>query len=599
MSKAIGIDLGTSNSVVVVMEGGTPQVIPNQEGGRTTPSIVAFTSMGETLVGQIAKRQAVTNPHNTVHGVKRLVGRRFDSPAVKAALRLSPYRIVESAGGDAHVQIDDRVYSPPEIEAIVLRKLKEAAEDYLGEPVDEAIVSVPAYFNDAQRNATKDAGTISGLRVWRILNEATAAALAYGMIEKKWGKVAIYDLGGGTFDVSILELNDGIYQVLATAGDTYLGGEDFDDLIIHWLAEEFQKEHDIDLRVDRMALSRLRAAAEKAKCELSIQPQAEISLPFIAADASGPKHLTTVLSRVQFEQMIQPMLEHTANLCREALREAGLKATDIDEVVPVGGQTRTPAVLGAIKKIFGREPNRSVNPDEVVAIGAAIQTGILQGEVTDLMLLDVTPHTLGIETKDGTFTPLVERNSNIPTKKSRIFTTVVDNQPEVEIHVLQGEGRRAEENTSLARFRLGRLSPAPAREPEIEVTFEMDVNGILEVTALDQATGRQQNVTVRASSGLTRSEVETARIRVQGHAGPDYEIRERKRVDAQLLGFLLGIRKNLERLRAKLTDEERISAERTIRMAGAAREGSVVEMQDALENLERVAELLERAWLRP
>ena len=599
MSKAIGIDLGTSNSVVVVMEGGTPQVIPNQEGGRTTPSIVAFTSMGETLVGQIAKRQAVTNPHNTVHGVKRLVGRRFDSPAVKAALRLSPYRIVESAGGDAHVQIDDRVYSPPEIEAIVLRKLKEAAEDYLGEPVDEAIVSVPAYFNDAQRNATKDAGTISGLRVWRILNEATAAALAYGMIEKKWGKVAIYDLGGGTFDVSILELNDGIYQVLATAGDTYLGGEDFDDLIIHWLAEEFQKEHDIDLRVDRMALSRLRAAAEKGKCELSIQPQAEISLPFIAADASGPKHLTTVLSRVQFEQMIQPMLEHTANLCREALREAGLKATDIDEVVPVGGQTRTPAVLGAIKKIFGREPNRSVNPDEVVAIGAAIQTGILQGEVTDLMLLDVTPHTLGIETKDGTFTPLVERNSNIPTKKSRIFTTVVDNQPEVEIHVLQGEGRRAEENTSLARFRLGRLSPAPAREPEIEVTFEMDVNGILEVTALDQATGRQQNVTVRASSGLTRSEVETARIRVQGHAGPDYEIRERKRVDAQLLGFLLGIRKNLERLRAKLTDEERISAERTIRMAGAAREGSVVEMQDALENLERVAELLERAWLRP
>jgi len=599
MSKAIGIDLGTSNSVVVVMEGGTPQVIPNQEGGRTTPSIVAFTSMGETLVGQIAKRQAVTNPHNTVHGVKRLVGRRFDSPAVKAALRLSPYRIVESAGGDAHVQIDDRVYSPPEIEAIVLRKLKEAAEDYLGEPVDEAIVSVPAYFNDAQRNATKDAGTISGLRVWRILNEATAAALAYGMIEKKWGKVAIYDLGGGTFDVSILELNDGIYRVLATAGDTYLGGEDFDDLIIHWLAEEFQKEHDIDLRVDRMALSRLRAAAEKAKCELSIQPQAEISLPFIAADASGPKHLTTVLSRVQFEQMIQPMLEHTANLCREALREAGLKATDIDEVVPVGGQTRTPAVLGAIKKIFGREPNRSVNPDEVVAIGAAIQTGILQGEVTDLMLLDVTPHTLGIETKDGTFTPLVERNSNIPTKKSRIFTTVVDNQPEVEIHVLQGEGRRAEENTSLARFRLGRLSPAPAREPEIEVTFEMDVNGILEVTALDQATGRQQNVTVRASSGLTRSEVETARIRVQGHAGPDYEIRERKRVDAQLLGFLLGIRKNLERLRAKLTDEERISAERTIRMAGAAREGSVVEMQDALENLERVAELLERAWLRP
>ena len=599
MSKVIGIDLGTSNSVVVVMEGGTPRVIPNQEGARTTPSIVAFTSKGEALVGQIAKRQALTNPQNTVYGVKRLVGRRFDSPAVKAAMRLCPYRIVESASGDARVRIDDRVYSPPEIEAIVLRKLKAAAEDYLGEPVEEAIVSVPAYFNDAQRNATKDAGTIAGLKVQRILNEATAAALAYGMIEKTRGFVAIYDLGGGTFDVSIVELNDGIYEVLATAGDTYLGGEDFDDLIVQWLVEEFQREHDIDLRFDRMALWRLREAAEKAKCELSTQPQAEIVLPFISADGSGPKHLNTVLSRSRFEQMIQPMLEHTEKLCREALRDAGLKATEIDVAVPVGGQTRTPAVLEAMKRIFRTEPNRSVNPDEVVGIGAAIQTGILQGEVTDMVLLDVTPHTLGIETKDGSFTPVIERNSNIPTKKSRFFTTVVDNQPNVEVHVLQGERHRAEENTSLARFRLGRLNPAPAREPEIEVTFEMDVNGILQVTALDQATGRQQNVTVRASSGLTPSEVERARIHVEGRVGPEYEIRERNRLDAWLLRLLLGTRQTLEHLRAKLTDEERISAERTIRKAGAAREGSREEIQDAIENLEKVVRMLARARLRP
>jgi molecular chaperone DnaK len=594
MSKLIGIDLGTSNSVVVVMEGGTPQVIPNQEGARTTPSIVAFTGKGETLVGQIAKRQALTNPENTIHGVKRLVGRRFDSPAVKAAMRLSPYKIVESPGGDAHVRIGDRLYSPPEIEAILLRRLKAAAEDYLGEPVEEAIVSVPAYFNDAQRSATKDAGTIAGLKVQRILNEATAAALAYGMIENRRGFVAIYDLGGGTFDVSILELDDGIYQVLATAGDTYLGGEDFDDLIIHWLVEEFEKDHGIDVRSDRMALQRLREAAEKAKCELSTQPQAEIVLPFLSADSNGPKQLSTVLSRGRFEKMIQPMLEHTANLCREALRDAGLKATDIDFAVPVGGQTRTPAVLKAIRNIFGKEPNRSVNPDEVVAIGAAIQTGILQGEVTDLVLLDVTPHTLGIETKDGTFTPVIERNRNIPTKISRIFTSVVDNQPEVEIHVLQGEGHRAEENTSLARFRLGRLNPAPAREPKIEVTFEMDVNGILQVTALDQATGRQQNVSVRASSGLTESEVERARRERSVFDEP----RSRDRLTAQLLGLIQSTRKTLELLRVKLTPEELALSERTIRIAETATEGSLQDLEAALAKLESVAEMLGQTIMR-
>jgi molecular chaperone DnaK len=594
VSRVIGIDLGTSNSVVCVMEGGTPQVIPNQEGARTTPSIVAFTSKGETLVGQIARRQALTNPLNTIHGVKRLVGRRFDSPAVKAAMRLCPYRIVEAPNGDAHVQIDDRVYSPPEIEAIVLRKLKAAAEDYLGEPVEEAIVSVPAYFNDAQRNATKDAGTIAGLKVQRILNEATAAALAYGMIEKKSGKVAVYDLGGGTFDISILELNDGIYQVLATAGDTYLGGEDFDELIIRGLVADFRYEHGIDLTSDGMALQRLREAAEKAKCELSTQPQAEIVLPFLSADASGPKHLDTVLSRARFEKIIQPMLHHTAELCREALREAGLKATDIDEVVPVGGQTRTPAVLHAIEEIFGSKPNRSVNPDEVVGIGAAIQTGILQGEVTDLMLLDVTPHTLGIETKDGTFTPVIERNSNIPTKISRIFTTVVDNQPDVEVHVLQGEGRLAEENTSLARFRLGRLSPAPAREPQIEVTFEIDVNGILQVTAQDQGTKRQQNITVRAASGLSQSEVERAR-REQAAFEKAWR---RDVLPAQLMGLIQSTQKTLELLRTKLTREEQVLAERRIREAGAAKDGSLEEMRVALSNLESVAEMLGQALMR-
>jgi molecular chaperone DnaK len=423
-------------------------------------------------------------------------------------MRLSPYRIVEAPNGDAHVQIHDRVYSPPEIEATILRYLKEAAEDYLGEPVEEAIISVPAYFNDAQRQATKDAGTIAGLKVQRILNEATAAALAYGMIERKRGIVAIYDLGGGTFDVSILEVQDGIYQVLATTGDTYLGGEDFDELIIDWLIDEFQKAHAIDLTGDRMALLRLKEAAEKAKIELSTQPQAEIFLPFLSADRSGPKHLATVLTRTRFEEMIRPMLEHTARLCQAALHDAGLDATDVHEVVPVGGQTRTPAVFFAIRETFGLEPNRSVNPDEVVAIGAAIQTGILQGEVTDLVLLDVTPHTLGVETKDGTFTPIVERNSNIPTKKSRIFTTVVDQQPYVEVHVLQGEAHLADENISLARFRLGRLDPAPAKQPEIEVTFEIDVNGIVQVTAMDLATERQQNITVQASSGLSHAELE-------------------------------------------------------------------------------------------
>jgi molecular chaperone DnaK len=598
LSKVVGIDLGTTNSCIVVMEGGTPQVIPNQEGARTTPSIVAFTSKGERLVGQIAKRQALTNPQNTVYGVKRLIGRRFNSPEVQHSSKVLPYQIIEAANGDAHLQIDNRVYSPPEISAIVLQKLKAAAEDYLGEPVEEAIITVPAYFNDSQRNATKDAGTIAGLKVQRILNEPTAASLAYGMIERKSGKVAVYDLGGGTFDISILELNDGIYQVLATGGDTYLGGEDFDQLIINWLVEEFQKENGIDLRGDRMALQRLKEAAEKAKCELSTQPQAEIVLPFISANQSGPKHLNTVLTRTKFEQMIQPLLDRTVKPCEDALKEAGLSKQDLDEVIPVGGQTRTPKVLETIKKIFAKEPNRSVNPDEVVSIGAAIQTGILQGEVTDLVLLDVTPHTLGIETKDGTFTPLIERNSNIPTKKSRIFTTVTDNQTKVEVHVLQGEGNMAHDNTSLGKFMLTDVAPAPKGVPQIEVTFEIDVNGIVQVTALDQATGRQQNITVRAASGLTQSEVDKARTEADKQSKREEGMRQRDKVTAQLQGLIQSTRKTYELLQAKLTDQERSQATAALSRAEQTREGSLEDLQAALATLETTAEALGQAMMR-
>ena len=598
MSKVVGIDLGTTNSCIVVMEGGTPQVIPNQEGARTTPSIVAFTSKGERLVGQIAKRQALTNPQNTVYGVKRLIGRRFNSPEVQHSSKVLPYQIIEAANGDAHLQIDNRVYSPPEISAIVLQKLKAAAEDYLGEPVEEAIITVPAYFNDSQRNATKDAGTIAGLKVQRILNEPTAASLAYGMIEKKSGKVAVYDLGGGTFDISILELNDGIYQVLATGGDTYLGGEDFDQLIIGWLVEEFQKENGIDLRGDRMALQRLKEAAEKAKCELSTQPQAEIVLPFISANQSGPKHLNTVLTRTKFEQMIQPLLDRTVEPCEDAIKEAGLSKQELDEVIPVGGQTRTPKVLETIKKIFAKEPNRSVNPDEVVSIGAAIQTGILAGEVTDLVLLDVTPHTLGIETKDGTFTPLIERNSNIPTKKSRIFTTVTDNQTKVEVHVLQGEGNMANENTSLGKFMLTDVAPAPKGVPQVEVTFEIDVNGIVQVTALDQATGRQQNITVRAASGLTQSEVDKARTEADKQSKREEGMRQRDKVTAQLQGLIQSTRKTYELLHAKLTEQERSQATAALSRAEQTREGSLEDLKAALSTLETTAEALGQAMMR-
>ena len=483
MGKMIGIDLGTTNSCVAVMEGGVPQVIPNQEGARTTPSIVGFTAKGERLVGQIAKRQALTNPKNTVYAVKRLIGRKFDSPEAEEARKFLPFQLVGAPNGDVHIQIEDKVYSPPEISSFVLQKLKAAAEDYLGEAVEEAIITVPAYFNDPQRQATKDAGLVAGLKVSRIINEPTAAALAYGL--KNTGKngqfVAVYDLGGGTFDITILEMADGLFQVRATGGDTYLGGEDFDQRIIDWLIGEFQRETGIDLTQDRMALQRLKEAAEKAKCELSTAQQTEIVLPFISADASGPKHLNTVLTRQRYEELTDELLERTIEPCRRCLADASMKPEQIDEVLLVGGQTRAPKVTEVVRKLFGKEPNRAVNPDEGVAMGAAIQTGIIQGEVKDLVLLDVTPHTLGIETKDGTFTPLIERNSTIPTRKSRVFTTVADNQTRVEVHVLQGESDMAAYNKSLAKFELTSIPPAPKGVPQIEVTFEIDVNGIVSV----------------------------------------------------------------------------------------------------------------------
>ncbi|MCI0410253.1 MAG: molecular chaperone DnaK, partial [Acidobacteria bacterium] len=500
-----------------------------------------------------------------------------------------------ASNGDVHIKIDNKIYSPPELSAIVLQKLKAAAEDYLGEAVEEAIITSPAYFNDSQRQATRDAGTIAGLKVQRILNEPTAAALAYGLKHKKSGKVAVYDLGGGTFDISILELQDGLYQVLSTGGDTYLGGEDIDQLIINWLVEEFQKETGIDLTGDRMALQRLKEAAEKAKCELSTAMQSEIVLPFISANQSGPKHLNTVLTRAKFEQMITPLLERTIAPCNQALKDANLSASEVDEIIVVGGQTRTPKVVEVVRQVFNKEPNRSVNPDEVVSIGAAIQTGILQGEVKDLVLLDVTPHTLGIETKDGTFTPLIERNSTIPTKKARIFTTVADNQTKVEIHVLQGENDKAAYNTSLGRFELTDIPPAPKGVPAIEVIFEIDVNGIVQVTAKDQATSREQNITVRAGSGLTQSEVERLRTETQTRESGDRQEKERERVMGQLQGLMGSTRRTFELISPKLTDEERSHAASALAGAEKAKEGSLDDIKQALAQLETAAEALGQA----
>lgn len=526
MGKIIGIDLGTTNSVVAVMEGGEPTVISAAEGERLVPSVVAVNKNHERLVGRVARNQAVVNPENTIFSIKRFMGRRYDDPEVQKAMTRVPYKVATAPNGDVRVVLDGKEYSPPEISAMILAKIKADAEAYLGEPITQAVITVPAYFNDAQRNATKDAGRIAGLEVLRIINEPTASSLAYGLDKKKDEVIAVYDLGGGTFDISILDVGDGVFQVRSTSGDTFLGGDDFDQRIIDYVADEFKREQGIDLRQDRQALQRLKEAAEKAKIELSSLMQTEINLPYITADASGPKHLTMTLTRAKLEQLTQDLIERTLGPVRQALKDAGLEPHQIDEVVLVGGMTRMPAVQEAVRKLFGKEPHKGVNPDEVVAVGAAIQAGVLGGEVKDILLLDVTPLTLSIETLGGVATPMIERNTTIPTRKSQIFSTASDNQNQVEIHVLQGERPMAADNKSLGKFILDGIPPAPRGVPQIEVTFDIDANGILKVTAVDKATGRSQNITITASSGLSEAEVERMRKEAEAHADEDRRRKE-------------------------------------------------------------------------
>jgi molecular chaperone DnaK len=533
MSKIIGIDLGTTNSVVAVMEGGEPTVITNPEGNRLTPSIVAFTKAGERLVGQVAKRQAVTNPENTIFSIKRFMGRKFEE--VNEEMKMVPYRVVRPSNGDVRISAADKEYSPPEISAMILQKLKQAAEEYLGQPVSKAVITVPAYFNDAQRQATKDAGQIAGLEVMRIVNEPTAAALAYGLDKKKDETIAVYDFGGGTFDISILEVGEGVVEVKSTNGDTHLGGDNLDQKVIDWIASEFKKSDGIDLTKDRMALQRLKEAAEKAKMELSSVMETDISLPFVTADASGPKHLSMKLTRAKFEQLVEDLLQRTVGPTKQALSDAGLDPAKIDEVVLVGGSTRIPRVQQIVKELFGKEPHKGVNPDEVVAVGAAIQAGVLAGEVKDLLLLDVTPLSLGIETLGGVLTTLIPRNTTIPTRKSEIFSTAADNQTSVEVHVLQGERPLARDNRTLGRFHLIGLPPAPRGIPQIEVTFDIDANGIVNVQAKDLGTGKEQKITITASSGLSKDEVDKMMREAESHADEDKkrrdEIETRNRAD--------------------------------------------------------------------
>ncbi len=526
MSKVIGIDLGTTNSCVSIMEGGEPVVIANSEGSRTTPSMVAISDSGERLVGQQAKRQAVTNPENTLYSIKRLIGRKFDTEAVKKDIAISPFKIVKADNGDAWVEVRDKRYSAPEISAMILQKMKKTAEDYLGETVTDAVITVPAYFDDSQRQATKDAGKIAGLNVLRIINEPTAAALAYGLDKKKDEKIAVFDLGGGTFDVSILELGDGVFEVKSTNGDTFLGGEDFDQLVIDWIADEFKKDQGIDLRGDKMALQRLKEAAEKAKCELSTSMETDINLPFITADASGPKHLTLKLSRAKLESICASLLAKLEGPCRMALKDAGLKASEIDEVILVGGMTRMPSVQKTVEDIFGKAANKGVNPDEVVAIGAGIQGGVLKGDVKDVLLLDVTPLSLGIETLGSVMTKLIEKNTTIPCRKSQTFSTAADNQPAVSIHVLQGEREMANSNKTLGNFELSGIPPAPRGVPQVEVTFDIDANGIVHVSAKDLGTGKEQSIRITASSGLSKDEIDKMVRDAEAHADEDKKKRE-------------------------------------------------------------------------
>ena len=589
MAKVLGIDLGTTNSVVAVIEAGEPTVLENAEGARLTPSMVAITKSGERLVGQIAKRQAVTNPENTIYSIKRLMGRKYDDPEVQRTRGAVPYRITRAANGDARVSLAGRDYSPPEISAMILQKLKMDAEARLGEKVTQAVITVPAYFNDAQRQATKDAGTIAGLEVLRIINEPTAASLAYGLDKKKDETIAVYDLGGGTFDISILQLSEGVFEVKATNGDTHLGGDDFDQRIIDWMAEEFRREQGIDLRKDRMALQRLKEAAEKAKIELSSAHSTEINLPFITADASGPKHLVMTLTRAKLEQLVGDLIERTRGPVLRALEDAGIKASSVDEVVLVGGQTRMPAVIEMVRSLFGKEPHKGVNPDEVVAIGAAIQAGVLKGEVKDVLLLDVTPLSLGVETLGGVMTRLIERNTTIPTRKSEIFSTAEDNQPAVDIHVLQGERELARDNKSLGRFRLEGIAPAPRGVPQIEVTFDIDANGILHVTARDKATGREQKITITASSGLSKDEVERMVREAERYAQEDRRRKEEIELRNHADSLAYRAERTLKEMGEKLSSPLRSEIEEKAKaVRGALESSDVARIRAEADALERV-----------
>ena len=573
MGKVIGIDLGTTNSCVSVMDGSTPKVIENAEGARTTPSMVAFTDENERLIGQPAKRQAVTNPRNTLFAIKRLIGRTFNDPATKKDMDMVPYEIVAADNGDAWINAADENYSPSQISAFILQKMKETAESYLGEKVEQAVITVPAYFNDAQRQATKDAGKIAGLEVLRIINEPTAAALAYGLDKNDGQTIAVYDLGGGTFDVSILEIGDGVFEVKSTNGDTFLGGEDFDIALVDHLAEEFQKENGIDLRGDKLALQRLKEAAEKAKIELSSSSQTEVNLPFITADASGPKHLNLKLTRAAFEAMVEELVQRTRKPCEDAMKDAGMAASEIDEIVLVGGQTRMPRIRDFVKQVFGKEPNMSVNPDEVVAMGAAIQAGVLQGDVKDVLLLDVTPLSLGIETLGGVFTRLIDRNTTIPTKKSQVFSTADDNQSAVTISVCQGEREMAADNKNLGQFNLEGLPPAPRGVPQIEVAFDIDANGIVNVSATDKATGKEQAIRIESSGGLSDDDIEQMVKDAEANAEADKERRESVEVRNNAESLIHATEKSISENEDTVEAEDREAAEAAIAELRTALEG--------------------------
>ena len=594
MGKAIGIDLGTTNSCVAVVQGGEPVVIPNQEGTRTTPSVVAITDKGERLVGQIAKRQAITNPENTIFSIKRLMGRKYVSPEVDHAKKRLPYRIVEASNGDAHVEIAGKKYSPPEVSAMILQKLKQAAEDYLGEKVTEAVVTVPAYFDDSQRQATKDAGRIAGLNVLRIINEPTAAALAYGMDKKKEEKVAVYDLGGGTFDISILEIGEGVIEVKSTNGDTYLGGDDFDLRIIDWMVEEFRKDQGIDLKNDKMALQRLKEAAERAKIELSTATETEINLPFVTADATGPKHLLMKIARAKFEQLTADLFDNTIGPCKNALSDAGLSAGSIDEVLLVGGQTRTPKVQQTVQTFFGKEPNRTVNPDEVVAVGAAIQAAVLKGDVKEVLLLDVTPLSLGIETLGGIFTKIIERNTTIPTKKSQVFSTATDNQPAVTIKICQGEREMAADNKLLGNFELIGIPPAPRGVPQIEVSFDIDANGILHVSAKDLGTNKEQSIRITASSGLTEEEIKKMVRDADEHGQEDHKKKQLAEARNNADTLVYTVEKSLADYAEKISPDEKRDIEEALENCKKLKESSSdpAEIKTATDKLMQVSHKL-------